>query len=79
MRAVVGAVLFALVAAGIAAFVAPVSFDPVVFARTWTEEGVSFAALSQVAADLLGSPGRGPAEGEELIAWMGKHPDAWRA
>jgi len=54
-------------------------FDPVVFARTWAEEGVSFAALSQVAADLLSSPGRGPAEGEELIAWMGKHPDAWRA
>jgi hypothetical protein len=54
-------------------------FDPVVFARSWTEEGVSFAALSQVAADLLSSPGRGPAEGEELIAWMGKHPDAWRA
>ena len=53
--------------------------DPVAFARTWVEDGVSYAALSQVAADLLTSPGRGPSEGEELIAWMKKNTDAWRA
>lgn len=53
-------------------------FDPVVFARTWSEGGVSYAALSQVAADLLTSPGRGPSEGEELVAWMKKNVDDWR-
>lgn len=53
--------------------------DPVAFARTWVEGGVTYAALSQVAADLLTSPGRGPSEGEELIAWMKKNTDAWRA
>jgi hypothetical protein len=53
--------------------------DPVAFARTWVEDGVSYAAVSQVAADLLTSPGRGPSEGEELIAWMKKNTDAWRA
>lgn len=53
--------------------------DPVAFERTWTEDGVQYAALSQVAADLLTSPGRAPAEGEELLAWMKKNPDAWRS
>lgn len=53
-------------------------FDPVVFARSWVEGGVRYAALSQVAADLLTSPGRGPSEAEELIAWMKKNTDAWR-
>ncbi|HEU4407688.1 MAG TPA: hypothetical protein VFS43_20660 [Polyangiaceae bacterium] len=41
-------------------------------------EGVVYAAPSQVAADLLTSPGRGPAEAEELIAWMQEHEDVWR-
>lgn len=53
--------------------------DPVAFARSWVDEGIRYAALSQVAADLLTSPGRGPSEGEELIAWMKKNTDAWRA
>lgn len=42
-------------------------FDPVVFENTWERDGVKYAALGQVAADLLSSPGRGPAEGEELL------------
>ena len=53
-------------------------YDPVVFERTWAEDGLVFAALSQVAADLLTSPGRGPSEGEELLRWMGEHVDGWR-
>ena len=40
--------------------------------------GVWYAAPSQVAADLLTSPGRGPAEGEELIQWMQANEEAWR-
>jgi hypothetical protein len=54
-------------------------YDRVVFERTWGEEGLVFAALSQVAADLLTSPGRAPSEGEELLRWMGEHVDGWRA
>jgi hypothetical protein len=52
-------------------------FDPVAFDRTWTQDGLRFAALSQVAADLLTSPGRGPAEAEALLQWMKEH-DEWR-
>lgn len=54
-------------------------YDPVVFERTWSEEGLVFSALSQVVADLLTSPGRGPSEGEELLRWMGEHVNGWQA
>jgi uncharacterized protein YcaQ len=53
-------------------------FDPVVFERTWSRDRIAYAALSQVAADLMTSPGRGPAEAEALMRWMGKHEDDWR-
>jgi hypothetical protein len=53
-------------------------FDRVVFERTWETDSVTFTALSQVAADLLTGPGRGPAEGEELLRWMQENQDAWR-
>lgn len=42
-------------------------FDAVMFDGTWEQDGVRYAALGQVSADLLTSPGRGPAEGEELL------------
>jgi hypothetical protein len=54
-------------------------FDAVVFERTWTKGGIVYAALSQVAADLLTSPGRGPSEAEALIRWMGEHENEWRS
>jgi hypothetical protein len=53
--------------------------SPVAFERTWERDGTRYAALSQVAVDLLTSPGRGPAEGEALIEWMAANEDAWRA
>jgi hypothetical protein len=53
-------------------------FDPVVFDRTWSHGGVTYAALSQVAADLLTSPGPARAEGAELAAWMRKNERGWR-
>lgn len=55
-------------------------YDEVVFERTWTADpqGVVFAALSQVAVDLLTSPGRGPVGGEELISWMRQNQNRWR-
>ena len=54
-------------------------YDPVVFDRTWTEQGLKFAALPQVAVDLLTGPGRGPAEADELLVWMESHVAEWRA
>jgi hypothetical protein len=48
------------------------------FERTWSEGAITYAALSQVAADLLSSPGRAPSEAEELIEWMENNEDAWR-
>lgn len=54
------------------------ALDDGVFARARQSDGVRHAAPSQVAADLLTSPGRGPAEAEALIAWMTAHEEAWR-
>jgi hypothetical protein len=54
-------------------------FDPVAYERTWERDGLTFAAPSQVAADLLTGPGRGPAEAEELLRWMEGNENAWRA
>ena len=47
-----------------------VADDEYVFKDTWTDQGLRFAALPQVVADLLSGPGRGPAEAEALLAWM---------
>lgn len=54
-------------------------FDEVVYERTWGREGLTFAAPSQVAVDLLTSPGRGPSEAEALLTWMAGNEDAWRS
>jgi len=53
-------------------------FDEVVYERTESADGVVYAAASQVAVDLLTSPGRGPEEGEGLLAWMKEHESDWR-
>lgn len=53
-------------------------FDELVFERSGTEDGVRYTAFSQTAVDLLGGPGRDPAEGEALIAWMGANERDWR-
>ncbi len=54
-------------------------FDDIVFERTSTQGGVTVAALSQVAVDLLTSPGRGPNEAEALMDWMQQNEGTWRA
>jgi len=54
-------------------------FDDVVFARTIERDGLVLANPSQLAVDLLTGPGRAPAEGEELLAWMEENTDAWRS
>lgn len=52
--------------------------SPVVFERTSTWRAVTVVAPSQAAADLLGGPGRNPAEGDYLLGWMKENEDAWR-
>lgn len=52
-------------------------FDGVVFERTSSRDTITIAALSQVAADLLTSPGRSPNEAEALMTWMRDHEDTW--
>lgn len=42
-------------------------FDDVVFDRTWIDNDLMLAAPSQVAADLLTSPGRAPSEAEAIL------------
>lgn len=54
-------------------------FDSVVFDPTWDRNSITYATLTQVAADLLTSPGRGPAEAEELIRWAEQDEHVWRA
>jgi len=50
----------------------------VAFERTWEQDQTPYAALPQVAVDLMTSPGRGPAEAEVLIEWMEANEDVWR-
>jgi hypothetical protein len=52
--------------------------DPVAFARTRRFEGLTIAAPSQVAVDLLGGPGRAPEEARALIEWMKANEQTWR-
>jgi hypothetical protein len=47
-------------------------FDDVVFDRTWIDRGLTLAAPSQVAADLLTSPGRAPSEAEAILERLEK-------
>lgn len=54
-------------------------FDEVVYERTWEKDGITFAALSQVAADLLKSPGRGPEEADALLTYMEENEKSWRS
>lgn len=52
--------------------------SPVVFERTSTWRDIIIVSPSQAVADLLGGPGRNPAEGDYLLDWMKENPDAWR-
>ena len=54
-------------------------FDPVVFDRSVTRDGLRCVAPTQLAVDLLTGPGREPTQGEELLRWMQDNEDAWRS
>ncbi len=53
-------------------------FDPAVFDRIDTVDGLKLVAPSQAACDLLTGSGRMPSEGEELLDWMSSHEKSWR-
>jgi hypothetical protein len=53
-------------------------FDPVVWARTSIDDGITYVADSQAAADCLTGNGRMPAEGQALLEWMTANESAWR-
>ena len=53
-------------------------FDPIVFERSWIEEGIRYVALSQAVADLLSSGDRNPQVGSALMSWMEENENAWR-
>jgi hypothetical protein len=57
----------------------PVQIDDFMFLRSRQENGLSFAAPSQVVVDLLAGPGRNPQEAVALLDWMRDHEDAWRS
>lgn len=52
--------------------------DPQLLQEATPYDGLRLVPLSQAVVDLLASPGRGPAEAEALLAWMGEHEDEWR-
>jgi len=49
------------------------------FARVREIDGLTYAALSQVAVDLLSGPGRNPNEAVALMDWMERNEPAWRS
>lgn len=55
-----------------------VPFDDVVFERTSAKNSIAIVALSQVTADPLTSPGRGPNEAQALIQWVQANDHTWR-
>jgi hypothetical protein len=55
-----------------------IPFDDVVYERTSKKNGITCVALSQVVADLITSPGRGPNEAQALMEWMQNNEDPWR-
>lgn len=50
----------------------------VAFDRARLVDGLKFAALGQVAVDLLTGPGRNPSEATALLDWMERNEPAWR-
>jgi hypothetical protein len=54
-------------------------YDPIVFVRSPDTNEVRSVSVAQAAVDCLTGPGRMPAEGEALLAWMRQNEPRWRA
>lgn len=53
-------------------------YDRAAWLRTPIEDGLRYAAPSQVVVDCLTGNGRMPAEGEALLSWMQENESQWR-
>ncbi|MBI2709118.1 MAG: hypothetical protein HYX34_05420 [Actinobacteria bacterium] len=53
-------------------------YDPVVWQRTTTADGLTYVADSQAVVDCLTGTGRMPAEGHALLDWMLANESVWR-
>jgi hypothetical protein len=53
-------------------------YDPVIWERTTTDDGVTYVAAAQLAIDCLAGNGRMPSEGEALLSWMEEDESRWR-
>jgi hypothetical protein len=53
-------------------------YDPIVFERTVTSNGIPNVSVAQAALDCLTGNARMPAEGEALLTWMRKNQARWR-
>ena len=51
--------------------------ETIVTTASQADDGLVYVNPVQAVVDLLTSPGRGPAEGEELLRWMLGREDAW--
>ena len=51
--------------------------DEGVLIEAESRQGMRWAPLPVVVADLLSGHGRSPAEADALIAWMAEHQEAW--
>ena len=49
-----------------------------VFERTESADGITYACVTQVLLDLMTGPGRGPAEAEGLLEWMRENEEIWK-
>jgi hypothetical protein len=54
-------------------------YDDIVFTRLRQTDNVSTVSVAQAVIDLLTGPGRMPAEGDALLAWMIRNEAKWRA
>lgn len=52
--------------------------DAAIFEDIDERDGLRYATLPTVVADLLSGRGRSPAEAEALMDWMAAHEEAWR-
>ena len=54
-------------------------YDQIVFRRTWSRDGITYASPAQIAVDCLTGPGRMPAQGNALLEWMDARAPGWQA
>jgi hypothetical protein len=53
--------------------------DPLLLtSRLWLNGPLKLTGLSQICADLLTGPGRGPSEADALLSWMERNLSKWR-